>query len=223
MIHCRRQHRVRPAQPLCQQRVGEPGPDSALKASALGCCESAEQRSHGAVGRREMPELVGQFDRRFVIPGKPQGIEKVGDVRLRQQIFQRPCRQPAPAQKHTAGGADVIARPCEQHGIAQGGFVLDAPGLLRRHRRCRKRQPLTPGAGPSLLPAHHRIERSDGGAGGEREILNISSRNALRVRDGPAQPGGNGRCRCGRGCTATRHGVARREFGTQNHQWQDGS
>ena len=40
-------------------------------------------------------------------------------------------------------------------------FVLDAPRLPRRHRGRRKRQTLPPGAGPSLLPAHHRIERAE--------------------------------------------------------------
>jgi hypothetical protein len=45
-----------------------------------------------------------------------------------------------------------------------------------------------PSAGPLLLPAHHRVERADGGAGNERHVFNVFAQNALRIGDGAAQP-----------------------------------
>lgn len=71
---------------------------------------------------------------------------------------------------------------------------------------------------PPLLPADHRIERADGSAGNERHVLNIFSCTALRIGDGPAQPGRHRCHRCDRR-GAAKHDMARqRGFGAQNHR-----
>jgi hypothetical protein len=125
---------------------------------------------------------------RLVIPGKTQGIENAGDAPLGQQFLGRPDRQLAPGQEHAAGRADIVAGPRQQDGVAQGRFILDTTSGPRHHRGRGKRQPLPPRAGPPFLPADHRVERTDGGARGDRDVLNPLRAKALRVRNGAAQP-----------------------------------
>jgi hypothetical protein len=109
-----------------------------------------------------------------------------------------------------------IAGSREQHGIPQGGFVFDPTILLDRHRGCDKRQPLPPVAAPAFLPTHNRIERADGGARHDCNVLNLVPCKVLRIGDGTAQPCRDGERRRG-GCRGRRAGVARERVGAQNH------
>nr|WP_263494083.1 hypothetical protein [Mesorhizobium sp. BR1-1-6] len=125
-----------PTQPLYQQRVGEPGPASAWKASALDGREGADRRSDSAVGRSKMRKLVCQVGRRLVIPGKPQGIENSDDARLvRRSSAGRVASQ---RQANSAGGTDVVSRSRQQNGITKCRFIVYTPHLPRRCRRRRK-------------------------------------------------------------------------------------
>lgn len=134
-----------------------------------------------------------------------------------EEIFQ--AAPPAGARQAAKDRRDrrTKNRPVgEQHGVAQRAFILDAAGLLRRCRGGRKRQPLPPGAGPSLLPADRRIARADDSACGERDLLKIFSRKALRIRGGPAQPGRHRCQRHGRRGTGKRGGGAERVSGAES-------
>lgn len=114
-----------PTQPLYQQRVGEPGPASAWKASALDGREGADRRSDSAVGRSKMRKLVCQVGRRLVIPGKPQGIENSDDARLvRRSSAGRVASQ---RQANSAGGTDVVSRSRQQNGITKCRFIVYTP------------------------------------------------------------------------------------------------
>ncbi|ESY99170.1 hypothetical protein X737_39280 [Mesorhizobium sp. L48C026A00] len=132
-----------------------------------------------------MPSRGRQIANGLVVTGVTEIFQHRSEVFRRQQFLSRPGRQPTPGEEQKTGGPDIVARPREQHGTAQRAFILDAAGLLRSCRSRRKRQPLPPGAGPSLLPADHPIERADGGAGGERDVLNAFSRKALRIGNRP--------------------------------------
>lgn len=125
---------------------------------------------HASAGR-ELPEVIRQIADHLIIRGVAELVQHRSEVFLRQQFVPGPGCQPAPGNQQKPGGTDgqKIARPCEQHGVAQRAFILDAAGLPCRSRR--KREALPPGSSPPLLPAHHRVERTDGGACGERDVL----------------------------------------------------
>src|SRR5207244_5706300 len=141
-----------------------------------------------------------------------------GEVSLRQKILCGPGCQPAPGQDKRTGRATIVAGAREEHGIAQRRLILGAARLPRRRRGCRECEALPPGPGPSLLPAHHRIEGADRGSGGDRSVF-----NGLRRLDCPAQPGWHRR----RGSELPNRGrlgmVARGGFGAKNHPRQDES
>jgi hypothetical protein len=118
-----------------------------------------------------LAKIVRQVADRLVVAGVTEIFQHRDKAFLLQQLLRGPRCQPAPGEEQKTGGPDIVARSCEQHGVAQRTFILDAAGLLRRYRGRRKRQALPPGAGPPLLPADHRIERADGGAGRDRDIL----------------------------------------------------
>ena len=166
----------------------------------------------------ERAKFAYQIAERIIVERVAKFLQHCGETFSRQQGVRRPCRQPAPAQRHSAGGADVIAGLCQQHGIAQGCFILDASRLLCGNRGGAERQPLPPCASPSFLPADHRVERAERGAGGKCDIRNVLRRKGLRLGDGAPQPsrqrdrrgnsGGAGECR-----------VARQgRFGPENHR-----
>lgn len=216
-------HRMRPTQPLRQHGIYEPASDSAWKAAPLDGRKGADQHSDSAFGRGKMPKLVGQIVRPPAIPTEIQRVEHAGDIRLGQKLLHGPRRQPTPAQIDPSSRADIVAGTRKQNGIAQSRFVFDPPGLPCRHRRRGKRQSLPPGAGPSLLPAHNCIERADGGAGGDRDVLKTLRGKTLRVRNGAAQPARQRNRRSGRGHAGQRAMVARRGFRAQNHCEDDES
>ncbi|GLS30832.1 DNA replication protein DnaC [Mesorhizobium albiziae] len=105
----------------------------------------------------------------------------------------------------------------------QGDARRGAEDRLGRHRRPARRprrypdgsnrQPMPPGAGPSLLPADGRIKRAEGGAGRYRSIL-----NGLRRPDGAAQPGWHSRHARGRRGAERLDHVPLRRLGAENHR-----
>lgn len=206
-----------------QKSVGEPGPDSATKAIAFSGCEGAGQLPDRPGASAKLPEIVRQVARAFVVAGETQFLEHSADVRLGQQFLRRRSGQLAPAQKHATGGSNIVAELCQQHSVAQRIFVLGAPRLLRRCRGRRKRQALSPCAGPPRLAADHRIEGADGGAGGERHVLNVFVRKVLRVGDDAAEPDGQCRHRQSRRRARQRRVSSQRRFGPKNHRQEDES
>lgn len=212
-----------PAQKLRQKRVGEPCPDEAPEAMAFDDREGAGQGFDRPGAGVKLAKFRRQIGHRLAVTGVTKRLQHRGKVFFGQKVRRGPLCQPPPGEQQTAGGADVVAGLRQQHRIAQGSFGLDAACLLCSKRGGGERQPLPPGAGPFFLPTHDLIEQSDGGASGERDVLNIFFRKALRVGNSAAQPGRHRRRRHGRRGAGQQVMARRRECGAQNHQRQHGS
>ena len=177
----------------------------------------------------ELPKLARQTADRLAVGSVAELLQHRGEVLLRQEVFRRPYRQPAAAKQHEASRAGIcrfgrkIAGAREQHGIAQGRLVLDAAGLLRARSGCRQRQPLPPRAGPFFFPTHDRVERAEGGARGDGDILKGFRGKGLRIGHPPAQPARNRHSWDGWDGAGERTMMARRGFGPKNHRWQNES
>jgi hypothetical protein len=170
-----------------------------------------------------LPEIIRQIADDRIIRGVAELLQHRGEVFSRQQILRRPRGQAAPGQKHAAGGSHIVTRLRQQHGVAQRHLVLDATGLLCRHRGGGKRQSLPPGTGPWLPAVNQRIERADGGTSGERYVLKTVRSKALCVLHSTAQPSRQPDRRGNYNGSQHRGIVPRERFRPQNHRRQDES
>ena len=160
---------------------------------AFGSDERAGQHADCPITGAELPKLVCQIIDHLLIRGVAELSQHRSEAFRRKQIPRGPGCQAAPGKEQTASGADVVTGFRQEHGVAQGGLVLDSARLFHRCRGRRKRQALPPGTGPALVPAHDLIEEADGGAGGQRDVLKVFFCKGLRVGNGTPQPGRYGR------------------------------
>ncbi len=181
---------MRPRQPLRQQTVGEPGAESRPKTIAFGGHKSTGQHPDRLCPAADLTE----FPTRALTTsssGRSRVLPTPRRCSARSAVSRQACRPTGArrAAKARPGQRTKIAGACQQHGVAQCQRILDAAGLSCRHRGRDKRQALPPDPGPPFLPADYRIEGADSSTGSKRDLLNFLSRNALRIRDCPAQPG----------------------------------
>ena len=83
--------------------------------------------------------------------------------------------------------------------------------------------PLTRLRLPRSQDIDHRIERAEGGPGGERHILKTVRGKALRIRDGAPQPGRDSGTRGSHSGSGKRGHARHQRSGPQNHRQQDES
>lgn len=94
------------AQPLCEQRIGEPGSKGAPQTVAFGGHECAGQRCDHTSAGRELPEIIRQIADHLIIWGVAELFQHRGEVFLRQQLVRGPGRQAAPGEQQKPGGAE---------------------------------------------------------------------------------------------------------------------
>lgn len=209
---------MRPAQPAGQNSVGKPWSKLTRGATVM-TLEQGDgvDRATDCITDRASHSLdfVADLAGCRLVKRAPQIRGDIDQHRLADQRRDRTRCQCSPGKQHTAGRSNVVAGTGEQQRVAQRRFVLDPAGAFRRCRCRRQCQALPPDAGPSLLPAHHRVEGGQRRGRGKRSVFN-------RVRTGRrgAQPGRHGSGQRSQGCTDG-HRCMAKQFRAQNHRRQD--
>jgi hypothetical protein len=92
---------------LCDESVGEPGAGGAPKTVSLGGSEGAGQHpDQPACG--EPAEFACQIANHSTVRDVAKFLQHRAEVFSREQILGGSRSQPAPSQKHAAGGANII-------------------------------------------------------------------------------------------------------------------
>lgn len=184
-------------------------------------CRSAASKAPASIptipASGELAKLVSQIADHLIAGRVTKLLQHRGETFLGQKLPRGPGGKPAPGEEQKTGATDLVSWAGQQHCVAQRRFLLDAPRLPRHHcGRCECEARCRQAAGPPLLQAHDRVQRADGSACEDGDILQALCGKGLRVGDCPARDG-TGAARAESPTSGRLSTVARGRFGAKNH------